>query len=55
MSRLKIVLAIAGAPVVLIGLISTKIDRGPLSSPFIALGAGVAFGPVAVGRMEPSA
>jgi NhaP-type Na+/H+ or K+/H+ antiporter len=53
MSQLNISLAVAGSAVVLIGLISTKIDRGPLSSPLLALGAGVLFGPVALGWIEP--
>lgn len=54
MDQLSITLAVTGFIVVFVGLVSTKIDRGPLSSPLIALGAGVLFGPSAFGWVEPA-
>ena len=53
MTQLNVTIAIAGLAVVLIGLFSTRIDRGPLSSPLIALAVGVICGPALIGWILP--
>ena len=49
MSQLNIIVAIAAVAVVLLGLVSTRIDRGPLSVPLLALVVGVVTGEVGLG------
>jgi NhaP-type Na+/H+ or K+/H+ antiporter len=53
MEQLNLAVAIAGSAVVLIGLVSTRIDRAPLSAPMLTLGIGVLFGPLAFGLLRP--
>jgi NhaP-type Na+/H+ or K+/H+ antiporter len=54
MEQINLAVAITGATVVLIGLVSTKIDRSPLSSPLLALGIGILCGPPLAGWIEPA-
>lgn len=54
MEQINLAVAITGAAVVLIGLVSTKIDRSPLSSPLLALGIGILCGPPLAGWIEPA-
>lgn len=55
MSQLNVILAVTGVAVVAIGLISSRIDRAPLSAPLLALATGVVTGPLALGWLEPAA
>lgn len=53
MTQLDTTLAVAGITVILLGLISTRIDRAPLSAPLLALTAGVLAGPIVFDWMRP--
>jgi NhaP-type Na+/H+ or K+/H+ antiporter len=53
MSQLNVTLAITGLAVIGIGLLSSRIDRLPLSGPMLALATGVVTGPLALGWIAP--
>lgn len=52
--ELYLALAVAGALLLGLGLLSKRLEHLPLSPPLVALLAGVALGPAALGWLEPS-
>ena len=55
MHQLNLAVAIAAGTVVLLGLVSGRAQRLPLSRPLLALLVGVAAGPAALGLLHPEA
>ncbi|QIN78390.1 sodium:proton antiporter [Rubrobacter marinus] len=54
MSELNVGLVTVGALVLLLGLLSNSIHRAPISTPILALLAGVLVGPAAFGLLDPA-
>ena len=52
MEQLNIALAVTGAMVLLIGLLSNPIKKSPLQEPMIATGIGIVVGPYALGWLD---
>ncbi|ETX29015.1 cation:proton antiporter [Roseivivax isoporae] len=53
MDQITLALALVGLVVVCLGLVSARVETLPVSKPLLALGAGIAVGPVGLGVLRP--
>lgn len=53
MEQVNIAIAIAGVVVVLLGLASARLESLPVAKPLVALGVGIAVGPLLLGWLKP--